>query len=98
MNALQKRQDLDIASTSLSIVAPVVVKPDTVSKRASVYLGISPDMTKGRAPIADIVIHDAATLTNPSIENMELSFGFLIVKIIPTAIVMINGMPKDVTT
>ena len=80
------------------MVAPVVVNPDTVSKSASVYLGISPEITKGRAPIADIVIHEAATLTNPSIEKMELSFGLRMVKRIPTAIVIRKGIPKDVTT
>ena len=50
------------------MVAPVVVKPDTVSKRALGKSGISPDITKGRAPMQDMVIHEAATLTKPSIE------------------------------
>ena len=37
-------------STSSIIVAPVVVKPDIVSKKASVKLGIYPLITNGRAP------------------------------------------------
>ena len=38
----QNKPQWDIASTSSSMLAPVVVNPDIVSKRASVMLGISP--------------------------------------------------------
>lgn len=37
-------------SMSSIIVAPVVVKPDMVSKKASVKSGMYPLMTKGNAP------------------------------------------------
>ena len=40
----------DIVSTSLRILAPVVVSPDTVSKSAFVNDGISPDITNGIQP------------------------------------------------
>ena len=46
----------------------------------------------------DMVIHEAATLTKPSIENTELFFGFLIVNMMAIAIVMRNGMPNEATT
>ncbi len=38
----QNREQWESASTSLKMLAPVVVKPDTVSKSASVKDGISP--------------------------------------------------------
>ena len=98
VKALQKRHDFDIDSTSLSIVAPVVVNPETVSKSASAKSGISPDMTNGTAPITDIIIHATATLTKPSIEKIELSLGFFIVKANEIIMIIANGIPNDETT
>ena len=54
------------ASTSVRIDAPVVVKPETVSKNASINDGILPLMTNGNAPNSDIPIHDRATIASPS--------------------------------
>ena len=62
-------------STSLRILAPVVVKPDTVSKNASVKCGISPEITKGSAPNTDSKIQDTPTINRPSFAKIEGSFG-----------------------
>ena len=53
-----------IDSTSERIEAPVVVKPDTVSKNASIYEEISPLITKGIAPKIDITIQESPTTLN----------------------------------
>ena len=45
---------------------PVVVKPDTVSKKASTKNGISPLMINGSAPNTDISTQASATITRPS--------------------------------
>ena len=62
----QKRIHLGSTSTSFIMLAPVVVKPDTVSKRASMGLVIEPLMRKGRDPIILNMIQLRATVTNPS--------------------------------
>ena len=62
----QKRRPLLMASTSVRMVEPVVVKPETISKNASKKEGISPEMIKGSAPKADISTHTSATITRPS--------------------------------
>ena len=54
-------------STAVRMDAPVVVKPETVSKKASTYWGISPLSTKGSAPNADMASHASATVTKPSL-------------------------------
>ena len=54
------------ASTSVRIVEPVVVKPETVSKKASTKDGISPEMTNGIAPKTDISTQTSATMARPS--------------------------------
>ena len=48
------------------IEEPVVVKPDTISKRASINEGISPVKQNGKAPKIEIMIQLKATMTNPS--------------------------------
>ena len=53
-------------STAVKIVDPVVVKPETVSKKASIKLGISPEITKGIAPNRDMAIHARDTTAKPS--------------------------------
>lgn len=50
----------------MRIVAPVVVKPDTVSKNASVIDGIAPDRIKGNDPIKEKLIQLKATERKPS--------------------------------
>ena len=45
------------------MLAPVVVKPDTVSKSASIYDGMAPLMTNGTAPTRLITIQLKATET-----------------------------------
>ena len=50
-------------STSSRMLAPVVVKPDTVSNRASMYVGISPEITNGSAPNELSTIQLSATIT-----------------------------------
>ena len=54
------------ASTSRIMVAPVVVKPLAVSKKASIYDGISLEMTNGSAPMPDSTSHASATIIKPS--------------------------------
>ena len=58
---------LGIASTSLRILAPVVVKPDTVSNRASTKEGIAPESHIGIVPQRDRTIQLSATIINPSL-------------------------------
>ena len=63
----QNRLHRDSASTSLKMLAPVVVNPEIVSNSASVKLGISPLNTKGRAPMALSSTQARVTTTNPSL-------------------------------
>ena len=53
-------------STSGMMLAPVVVKPETVSNSASMKRGISPVSTKGMQPNALITIQPSAVATNAS--------------------------------
>ena len=62
----QNRETWLSASTSLRMLAPVVVKPETTSNMASVNRGISPVNTKGRQPTALMMIQHRAVLTQPS--------------------------------
>jgi hypothetical protein len=66
-------------STLDKIDAPVVVKPDTVSNRASMKFGISPEKKNGRQPRRLIPIQLAPTQTNPSFA-WKPSFAFLQIK------------------
>ena len=52
----------------------MVVNPLTVSKKASIYEGISPLITKGSAPTADISTHTSATIASPSFAYITLFF------------------------
>ena len=45
--------------------APVVVKPEIVSKKASVKEGINPLIIKGREPKKLIMIHVSETIRKP---------------------------------
>ena len=68
----QKSMEWDMASTSRRTEAPVVVKPETVSKKASTKLGISPLIMKGRAPSTDTLSQARAVIRKPSLANMTL--------------------------
>ena len=63
------------SSTSGTMDAPVVVKPEIISNSASMYEGMAPLMTIGSAPNAEMRIHAAATVTSPSRAKMALFFG-----------------------
>ena len=64
----QKSIPCGSTSTSVRMVEPVVVKPLTVSKKASAKFGMQPEIIKGSAPITNIRIHESATMTKPSRE------------------------------
>jgi hypothetical protein len=49
------------SSMSVTTVAPVVVKPDIVSKKASANVGRMPELTKGKAPMAADRTHPSVT-------------------------------------
>ena len=70
MKLLQNSKDLLIASTSVNILAPVVVKPLTTSKKASINDGISLLKTKGKAPKIERIIQEKATMINPSLAKI----------------------------
>lgn len=62
----QKRIDLGIDSISVNIVAPVVVKPDVVSKNAFTKSGIAPLIMNGSEPNRDTSIQPIPHITKPS--------------------------------
>ena len=53
-------------STSFKILDPVVVKPETVSKKASIKCGIVPENQNGRAPTIDNTTQHKPTAIRPS--------------------------------
>ena len=63
----QKRPVWLRASTLVRILDPVVVKPETVSNKASVKFGISPVITSGTAPRILMTIQLMPTITRPSL-------------------------------
>ena len=63
-------------STSFKIVAPVVVKPEAVSKKASKKLGIAPLIRNGRAPNRETLSQARPTVTSPSRAKMSVFRGF----------------------
>ena len=62
----QKRLHRFSTSTFGRILEPVVVKPETISKTASRYDGISPQSVNGSAPANDSTTHPSATHRSPS--------------------------------
>ena len=54
--------DFGRASTSVSIVAPVVEKPEHISKKASITFGIDPCITNGIAAKIEDIIHANETM------------------------------------
>ncbi len=79
---LRQKSEAWLKSSTLGrIEAPVVVKPLTVSKTASVYDGISPLSTKGSAPISESETHESAVITKPSGAYITLLSGLLYITI-----------------
>ena len=62
----QKRTPWGTASTSRRMDAPVVVKPDMVSKKALVKSGIAPESMKGSVPNRENSSQAKVTMANPS--------------------------------
>lgn len=62
VNERQKRIPWDKDSTWLIMVEPVVVKPETVSKKASEMLEQEPVSKNGIIPKAEKIIHVKATI------------------------------------
>ena len=54
------------ASMFVKMVEPVVVKPETASKKLSTSEGIWPLKKNGSPPKKDMTSHESATTTNPS--------------------------------
>jgi hypothetical protein len=63
----QKRREWVSTPVSVRIVAPVVVKPELISKKASMTLGICPAKTKGNPPKKDQSTQQRATISIPSL-------------------------------
>ena len=81
----QNSVQCESTSTSGTTLAPVVVKPETVSNSASVKRGISPEKTKGRAPKILSTIQQRATVTKPSFIKNAIRRGFLRIAGMPSA-------------
>ena len=62
----QNSMALSSDSMSVSMLEPVVVNPDTVSKNASMNPGICLLMTKGRQPKKLSMIHERPVMAKPS--------------------------------
>ena len=72
---LQNSMPLGRLSMSVRIDAPVVEKPETDSKKASIGEEIAPLIKNGNAPKIDINSQDSATVANPSLAYIWSSFG-----------------------
>ena len=75
-------------SRSERTLAPVVVKPDAVSKNASSTFGISPEIRNGRAPITVMHIQLSPVMAKPSFENILVLLGFIFMHAAPIAVLM----------
>ena len=60
------RMSLGTDSTLVRMVAPVVVKPESASKKASVKLGTLLLSKNGRPPNTDSITHDREMVMTPS--------------------------------
>lgn len=56
---------------SFKMLAPVVVNPEILSKKASVKEGIDPVRMKGIAPKKEMLIHPKATIASPSFTEIS---------------------------
>ena len=77
------------------MLAPVVVKPETVSNKALVKSGISPFMIKGRHPNRLNSIQEKATVTKPSFSYITIFAGLLIIRSTPAATQMAATIIND---
>ncbi|OQC36361.1 MAG: hypothetical protein BWX66_01401 [Deltaproteobacteria bacterium ADurb.Bin058] len=66
ISALQMFNDTGKASTELKMLAPVVVKPEALSKNASKNEGTYPEIISGNAPRMHAKIQEPATTTKPA--------------------------------
>ena len=80
----QKRIPLSKTSTSAITEAPVVVKPETLSNKASVKVGVEPLITKGSAPKRAKTIQQSPTQAKPSLDLSALFLGGRRVRQSPT--------------
>ena len=74
-NDRQNSIDFGRISTFGTIEAPVVVRPLTMSNKASVKEGIAPLMTNGTAPTSELATQQTATVINPSFEKKIIFLG-----------------------
>ena len=70
-------------STSVKILEPVVVNPDTASKKQSTKEGISPDKQNGNPPKKETTTQAIPTAIIPSFAKYEFILAFLRVKTYP---------------
>ena len=85
------------AVTSFKIEAPVVVKPETVSKSASKKLGISALITNGKQPINEAKIQLNATIKKPSLAYITfLGLRLIKTKKLPNNRAMAADATKDI--
>ena len=92
----QKSSPWVITSKSGIIVAPVVVKPETVSKKASKKFGISRLITNGNAPINEAKIQESETIKKPSFAYITfLGLRLIRTKNPPTTKAIIADIRKD---
>jgi hypothetical protein len=94
----QNKTPLGSASISVSKVDPVVVNPDTDSKKASTKEGILPEIKKGRAPKSDTKIHPKDTMDKPSLPFILLFLQPTLVIIKPTTPTIIIDLIKADTS
>ena len=73
--------DLGIASISVSIEAPVVLKPEHDSNTASANPGIAPEIINGAAPTREQTSHVRDTTKNPSLDLNFSGEGLMIIRI-----------------
>ena len=78
---------------SVSMLAPVVVNPETTSKKPSRYDGIAPLIKNGSVPSALISSQDIATVISPSLTRMLFVCGFFHPSASPTTNVIAIVMP-----
>ena len=72
MTLRQKRMPCGTESRSSMIVAPVLVKPDIVSKKALDTSGTHPSKRNGSMPIRENSTQMTDTMMNPSFLPMDL--------------------------
>ena len=88
-----------ICSSPVSTVAPVVVKPAIVSKKASVTLSIAPLSKNGNMPKSEKNTHTTAVSRSPSRLRIDWLVGLIkSVIIIPDSTVIVALTPNDTAT